>query len=322
MDQYQHQYQYHVQLERFTRYLQAKGRRDSTVHHYRGEARRFLRWVYASGHREAAPADGATCAAEGAAAETTPFSAHWAREFLLSIADTRGRSAAQYNISYQAVLQFTAFVCGVEVASLGLDLRPQRVPAAARRVLSEDAVQRLLQAVHHPRYRLMLTLQYAAGLRLHEVRHLRVEQLSRMADGGVMLALTETKGAVPRQVRVGPAMGQQLRAWYRRYRPTQWYFTANDAPHGAVVASGSVQEALHRAKALAKLSFTGATHQLRHAFAHHQLRAGCDIRSLQAALGHTDLHTTVKYLQDLDVLGHQRTPVVDLIQAWGQEAGA
>lgn len=307
-------YQYQAHLERFTRYLQAKGRRDSTVHHYRGESRRFLRWVYASGHRETEV---------GAATEAAPFSAHWAREFLLSIADTRGRSAAQYNISYYAVVQFTAFACGVEVASLGLDLRPQRVPAAARRVLSEDAVQRLLQAVHHPRYRLMLTLQYAAGLRLYEVRHLRVDQLSRAeADDGVILTLTNTKGAVPRQVRVGAAMGQHLRAWYRRYRPTRWYFTANDAPDGAVVASGSVQEALHRAKAVAKLSFTGATHQLRHAFAHHQLRAGCDIRSLQAALGHTDLHTTVRYLQDLDVLGHQRTPVVDLIHGWAAEVRA
>lgn len=304
-------YQYHGHLDRFARFLQAKGRRDSTVHHYTGEARRFLRWVFASGHREVAG---------DLRPESMPFSTHWAREFLLSIAGTRGRSAAQYNISYQAVLQFTAFVCGVEPADLGLDLRPQRVPAAARRVLSEDAVRRLLQAVHHPRYRLMLTLQYAAGLRLHEVRHLRVDQLSRAeADGGVILALTHTKGAVPRQVRVGAAMGQHLRAWYGRYRPTRWFFTANDAPSGAVVASGSVQEALHRAKALAKLSFTGATHQLRHAFAHHQLRAGCDIRSLQAALGHSDLHTTVRYLQDLDVLGHQRTPVVDLIHGWTVE---
>ena len=307
-------HEYHAQLTRFTRFLQAKGRSDSTVKHYTGEARRFLRWLYAIGHREGA----------SGSQEPHPFSAHWAREFLLSIADTRGRSAAQYNLTYHGVVQFTACICGIEPNALGMELKPQRsIPAAPRRVLSEDAVQRLLEAVHQPRYRLMLTCQYAAGLRLMEVRHLRVAQLSRAVDGdGVIFSLTTTKGAVPRQVWVGPSMAQRLRAWHARYRPTHWFFTANDRPDGPVVSSSSLQDALHRAKTVARLSFTGATHQLRHAFAHHQLRAGCDIRSLQAALGHTDLQTTVRYLQDLDILGHQRTPVADLIAAWLGEAAS
>lgn len=309
-------YEYVAYLDRFTRYLQAKGRRDSTVKHYWGEVRRFLRWLYARGHR-AATADTAAVGT-GLDFGAGPFSASLARDYLLSIADTRGRSAAQYNITFQAVVQFTAFIGGVEPRSLGLDLRPQRVPSAPRRVISEDEVRRLLCAVHHPRYRLMLTLQYAAGLRLSEVRHLRLENIGRVDDGGVILSLAHTKGAVARQVRIGATMADLLRAWYRRYRPTDWYFTANDAPTGRVVSSGSLQDALHRAKGIARLSFSGATHQLRHAFAHHQLRAGCDIRSLQAALGHGDLQTTVKYLQDLDALGHQRNPVADLIHGWGR----
>jgi site-specific recombinase XerD len=294
---------YERHLADFTRLLQAKGRSKKTVRTYIGEARRFVRWVEPQADKGDWP-------------EPT---AALVRQFLLSIADTRGRSAAQYNLSYHGVTQFVAQVRGIEPESLGLDLRPQQRRAAPHRVATEGEMRRWLQAVTHPRYRLMLGLQYAAGLRLMEVRHLRLENIGRTDDGGAVLTLSHTKGARPRQVRIGKRMTEALRAWYRRYRPTMLFFTANDNPDGRIVSSGSLQSALADAKKRAGLSFAGSTHQLRHAFAHHQLRAGCDIRTLQAALGHSDLQTTVRYLSDLDALGHQRQPLVDLMDGWQWE---
>jgi integrase/recombinase XerD len=57
----------------------------------------------------------------------------------------------------------------------------------------------------------------------------------------------------------------------------------------------------------------GSTHLLRHSFACHQIAAGCDLRSLQYALGHASLNTTVTYLGDLDALLGQRPAMVDLL---------
>jgi len=57
-----------------------------------------------------------------------------------------------------------------------------------------------------------------------------------------------------------------------------------------------LQKAFTEAKRRAGVTKVGGIHGLRHAYATHQLAAGLKVERLQRLMGHTSLHTTLRYL--------------------------
>jgi site-specific recombinase XerD len=164
--------------------------------------------------------------------------------------------------------------------------KPRRLPV----VLSPAEVRRLLAAVAGPRDRLMLRLAYGCGLRLSEVRHLRVADL----DGGRQtLWVRGGKGAKDRGVPLPPALLQELRAYWRVQRPADYLFVNRQ---GQPLHPGTLQRAFARALALSGLTKAASIHTLRHCYATHLLEAGTDLPTLQRLLGHGSVQTTMLYL--------------------------
>jgi site-specific recombinase XerD len=58
----------------------------------------------------------------------------------------------------------------------------------------------------------------------------------------------------------------------------------------------AIQRVFKRAKAAAGVTKAGGIHGLRHAFATHQLEAGLPVHRLQRLLGHSNLHSTLRYI--------------------------
>jgi integrase/recombinase XerD len=174
-----------------------------------------------------------------------------------------------------------------------LPKRAQRIPE----LLARAEVASILDACTQARYRSMLMLAYGCGLRLTEVLAVRVADIDSERQ---LLHVRQGKGAKDRLVPLSPTLLLQLRAYWRLYRPADWLFAGRT---GAPLSTTSLQKAYTRAKAQAGVTKVGGIHALRHAYATHQLAAGLPVERLQRLMGHTSIHTTLRYVHWLPSAG-------------------
>lgn len=157
-------------------------------------------------------------------------------------------------------------------------------------VLSIDEVRRLLEAATSLRDRAMVTTAYAAGLRLGEVRRLRVRDIDSQR---MVIRVEQGKGKKDRYVMLSKMLLELLREYFKAHHPTGWLFAhpRTDTPY----SDGVFQGAFHRARRAAGIKKKVTFHSLRHSFATHLLEAGTDIRRIQVLLGHRSVATTQVY---------------------------
>ena len=168
-----------------------------------------------------------------------------------------------------------------------LPKRPQRIP----QLLDRTEVGRILVACTDGRYRMMLALCYGCGLRLNELRLLKVADIDGERH---TLRIRQGKGAKDRMVPLSPTLLEQLRAYWCLYHPRDWLFPGQ-LP-GEPMSETCIQRAYHAAKARAGITKAGGIHSLRHAYATHQLEAGMAVYRLQHLLGHRHLSSTLHYV--------------------------
>jgi len=168
-----------------------------------------------------------------------------------------------------------------------LPQRSQKIPE----LLTLEEVGRILDACTHEHHRMMLALCYGCGLRLNELRHLRVRDI----DGDQRrLRIERGKGDQDRLVNLSSTLVKQLRAYWRAYRPEHWLFPGRTP--GQPISESTIQKAFQKAKRRAGISKRGCVHALRHAFTTHQLESGLPVHRLQRLLGHKSLSSTVRYV--------------------------
>ena len=158
-------------------------------------------------------------------------------------------------------------------------------------VLSRQEVARLFESVPNRKHRTVLMTLYGGGLRLGEALGLQIENVD---SGRMVLHVCQGKGKKDRYVTLSPMLLAQLQKYWKTYRPQHWLFCGghSDRPLGP----SSIQKATAAARLRAGLSKPVSPHTLRHCFATHLLEAGCDLRTIQALLGHGSLQTTSVYL--------------------------
>jgi site-specific recombinase XerD len=165
---------------------------------------------------------------------------------------------------------------------------PQTLPV----VLNPEEVIQFLDCVTSRKYRAILTICYAAGLRISEA----VALASAAIDSKRMvLRVEQGKGQKDRYVMLSPKLLEVLRAWWRVEKPKDWLFPG-DMP-GQHITKGAVERECQKAHRTCRIPKPITPHSLRHAFAVHLLEQGTDVRTIQLLLGHRSLATTAKYLR-------------------------
>ncbi|MCP4685122.1 MAG: tyrosine-type recombinase/integrase [bacterium] len=232
--------------------------------------------------------------------------------FLLYLSRERGAEWSTRNVAISAFkLFFNQFLDG-EMMKLILPARksPKRLPE----VPSREEVKRLFDAARTPKHRAVLMTIYSAGLRLGEAVNLRIADID---SERMTIKVNGAKGEKDRYTLLSQVLLEELRLYYRTYRPHEWLF--NDKTGRKPIPGGTIQNIWRVARKRAGITKGHGVHTLRHCFATHMLEAGVDIRTIQILLGHASLTTTTVYLHvtdrrysnvksPLDLFGKKRNP--------------
>jgi integrase/recombinase XerD len=140
-----------------------------------------------------------------------------------------------------------------------------------------------------------LEVAYASGLRLAELRNLRLEQLH--LEAGFMNVVG--KGNKERVVPIGKKAIAALENYIAVGRPklvtskspANVFLTKRGSPFAAVTMWGRIKRRVRRVG----ISRNVTPHMLRHSFATHLLENGADLRIIQELLGHATIATTQIY---------------------------
>jgi integrase/recombinase XerD len=180
--------------------------------------------------------------------------------------------------------------------NLSLPRRWKRLPKA----LSNDEMKKLLEP-ENPETpeslcdQAILELAYASGLRLSELKNLRLEQLH--LDAGFINVIG--KGNKERVVPVGRTAVESLNRFIEAGRPklvtpkspANVFLTKRGTPFAAVTLWLHIKNRVRHAG----VSRNMTPHMLRHSFATHLLEHGADLRVIQELLGHANISTTEVY---------------------------
>lgn len=267
------------------------------------------------------------------------------RGFLSELAVRHGVAASTQNQAFNALLFFYRHVLGREFGKLDGVVRAKRhryIPV----VLSRPETEAILGQLQPP-YRLVGLLLYGCGLRLAECVNLRVQCFNL---DSMLLTVHDGKGQKDRTVPLpacalpeirhqmdvvrrlhaqdvaagyaGTFLPRQLEKKYKNAAKEfiwQWFFPATTLTfipnlreqRRYHLHESHVQGAVKQAANCAAIPKRVSPHTFRHTFASHLLIANYDLQTIQRLLGHSDIKTTMIYLQTVPsvTLKEARSPL-------------
>jgi site-specific recombinase XerD len=231
------------------------------------------------------------------------------KAYLLHMTVERGLSWSTCNVAVSAFRFFYSEVLGWE--RVNLPIPPRKKPTTLPEVLSREELYRLFACAHPPRNRVLLMTTYAAGLRVSEVVNLKPSDIDSKR---MMIRVEQAKGAKDRYTILSTSLLEELRLYWKLYKPPTWLFPSSRDPNRKMDFRGA-QKIYYQAKRRANITRGHGIHTLRHCFATHLLEAGVDLRTIQSLMGHTSITTTMRYLQVRSQMLESRQDLLDLLSA-------
>jgi integrase/recombinase XerD len=193
---------------------------------------------------------------------------------------------------------FNQTVCALRFlykVTLGRSWAVEQIPFAKRPrvlpcVLSVEEVGAVLRAARNVKHRAVLMTIYGTGVRVAEVTRLRRKDVDSKR---MVVRVRQGKGGKDRVVMLSPVLLEQLRAYLRRERPSEWLFPGSEPEKPLSIST--VQKVCNQAARAAGVRKRVTPHVLRHSFATHLLESGADLRLIQSLLGHRSVSTTQLY---------------------------
>jgi site-specific recombinase XerD len=157
-------------------------------------------------------------------------------------------------------------------------------------ILSIDEVQSIIRSIGNIKQKTLLVLIYGAGLRVSEAVNLRLQDIDGKRPA---LHIRCSKNRKDRLAILSPVVLEYLRTYWKHCKFIDYIFPGNKAGH---ITTSTAAKIYKKAKEQAGIKKLGGIHALRHAFATHLLESGVDLFIIKQLLGHSSIHSTVRYL--------------------------
>ena len=168
---------------------------------------------------------------------------------------------------------------------------PIKLPVA----FTTEEISAFIDTIDDIRYKAIFTTIYASGLRLSEIRRLRVQDIDSKQ---MRLFIYQGKGKRDRWVPLSYYSLICLRHYFKEYKPNHpsgYLFLNRDFSN--CISERAIQDAFRKYHSRANIQTYGTVHTLRHSYATHQLESGVNVFFIQKILGHATLWTTMRYLR-------------------------
>lgn len=159
-------------------------------------------------------------------------------------------------------------------------------------ILKVEQIKILLNSISNIKHKAIISLLYGTGLRLGELRFLKMCHINR---ANLELKVVSGKGNKDRLTILPKSVLDLLGEYYRLHKPKTYLFEGQTK--GVAMNDRSIQHGIRQAMIGAgfeKNQFSA--HTLRHSFATHLLDQGTDIHTIKELLGHSKIETTMVYL--------------------------
>jgi integrase/recombinase XerD len=283
-------------LEEFLQYLRhERGHSELTQKTYKAMLDQFVAWVAEQGVSQWQ---------QVTLTHLTGFLHHEHQRTPSNLAPDSGRRLSPETVyleiaALRAFFKFCEnerFLVNNVAENLSLPRRWRRLPKA----LTDAEIKRLLiplipETPDSLCDQAVLELAYASGLRLAELRQIRLEQLHLEAGFVNVIGKGNKERVVPLGRPAIDALQRFLTAGrpclVKAHTPSQAFLTGRGRPF----AASTLWWRIKRRVRLAGIERNVTPHMLRHSFATHLLEHGADLRVIQELLGHASISTTEVY---------------------------
>jgi site-specific recombinase XerD len=259
-----------LQLQKLTEQLKLKAYSSSTIKTYRNEFLQLLQLLHAYPAQDLKTND--------------------LKRYLLMCID-KGLKENTIHSRLNALKFYYEQVLGKEKFFFEIP-RPKK-PILLPKLLNENELSRLFNAIRNKKHKAMLFTAYSAGLRVSEVVNLKLRDIDSKR---MQIFIQRSKGKKDRYVNLSPVLLDILRQYVKLYKPTPKLYLFESEQTGTCYPTRTIQQIFSLAKEKAGINKEVGVHSLRHSFATHLLDKGTDIKYIKDILGHFSIKTTERYL--------------------------
>lgn len=210
---------------------------------------------------------------------------HAIRCFLLE-KQRLGQSSQTINLALNSIKFFYRDVLRSEKSvDFKCAKRSKKLPV----VLSASEIKKIISQITNAKHKILISLSYAAGLRVSEVVNIRVGDIS-LDD--LTIHIKNAKGKKDRITILPHKLTKDIQNLVAGKSKNDFIFESN---RGGSLTTSSAQKIFHKALIISGIEKDATFHSLRHSFATHLLENGTDVRYVQKLLGHANIRTTQLY---------------------------